>query len=104
MRMYSPEELDVMAEAYDRALEKAPQDISSTADTQRLVQEIAWRRAGSRRDCADSRDFPVIPAIDEKPRAVFHINHSRGKKCPAFNNCRMVFAHGTDAGRVRKGQ
>jgi hypothetical protein len=50
MRMYSPEELDVMAEAYDRALEKAPQDISSTADTQRLVQEIAWAVANGVRD------------------------------------------------------
>jgi hypothetical protein len=50
MRMYSPEELDVMAEAYDRALEKAPRDISSTAVTQRLVQEIAWAVANGVRD------------------------------------------------------
>ena len=54
MRMYSPEELDVMAEAYDRALEKAPQKaphgISSTEDTQRLVQEIAWAVANGVRD------------------------------------------------------
>ena len=50
MRMYSPEELDVMAEAYDRALEKAPRDLSSTAVTQRLVQEIAWAVANGVRD------------------------------------------------------
>jgi hypothetical protein len=48
--MYSPEELDVMAEAYIRALEKAPHDISSTEDTQRLVQEIAWAVANGVRD------------------------------------------------------
>ena len=50
MRMYSPEELDVMAEAYMLALEKAPQDISSTEDTQRLVQEIGWAVANGIRD------------------------------------------------------
>jgi hypothetical protein len=50
MRMYSPEELDVMAEAYMLALEKAPQDISSTEDTQRLVQEIAWAVVNGIRD------------------------------------------------------
>jgi hypothetical protein len=50
MRMYSPQELDVMAEAYERALEKAPCDISSTAATQRLVQEIAWGVVNGLRD------------------------------------------------------
>lgn len=50
MRMYSPEELDVMAEAFDRALEKAPNEICSTAATQRLVQEIAWAVANGIRD------------------------------------------------------
>ena len=50
MRMYSPQELDVMAEAYERALEKAPREISSTATTQRLVQEIAWGVVNGLRD------------------------------------------------------
>ena len=50
MRMYSPEELDVMAEAYDRALDKAPRGITSTATTQQLVQEIAWAVANGLRD------------------------------------------------------
>jgi hypothetical protein len=50
MRMYSPDELDVMAEAYDRALQKAPRDISSTEITLRLVQEIAWGVANGVRD------------------------------------------------------
>jgi hypothetical protein len=50
MRMYSPEELDVMAEAFDRALEKAHTGISSTAVTQRLVQEIGWAVANGIRD------------------------------------------------------
>ena len=50
MRMYSPEELDVMAEAYDRALEKAPRDVSSIEVTQRLVQEIGWAVANGARD------------------------------------------------------
>jgi hypothetical protein len=50
MRMYSPEELDVMAEAYDRALDKAPGEISSTEKTLQLVQEIAWAVANGQRD------------------------------------------------------
>jgi hypothetical protein len=50
MRMYCPEELDVMAEAFDRALEKAPNEICSTAVTQRLVQEIGWAVANGIRD------------------------------------------------------
>jgi hypothetical protein len=40
MRMYSPEELDVMAEAYIRALEHVPREISSIEITQKLVKEI----------------------------------------------------------------
>ena len=40
MREYSPEELDVMAEAYLRVRDKVPRDISSTEDTLRLVDEI----------------------------------------------------------------
>jgi hypothetical protein len=50
MRMYSPEELDVMAEAFDRALERIPQGVSSPAVTQRLVQEIGWAVANGIRD------------------------------------------------------
>jgi hypothetical protein len=50
MRVYSPEELDVMAEAFDRALEKAHIEICSTAVTQRLVQEIGWAVANGIRD------------------------------------------------------
>ena len=50
MRMYSPEELDVMAEAFDRALEKAHIEISSNGVTQRLVQEIGWAVANGIRD------------------------------------------------------
>jgi hypothetical protein len=50
MRMYSPQELDVMAEAYERALEKAPREICSIATTQRLVQEIAWGVVNGLRD------------------------------------------------------
>jgi hypothetical protein len=48
--MYSPQELDVMAEAYERALEKVPYEISSVATTQRLVQEIAWGVTNGLRD------------------------------------------------------
>ena len=70
MRMYSPEELDVMAEAYNRALEKASQDISSTEDTQRLVQEIAWAVANGVRDeevladAALERTSKAMPAVN----------------------------------------
>jgi hypothetical protein len=48
--MYSPEELDVMAEAFDRALERIPHGVSSPAVTQRLVQEIGWAVANGIRD------------------------------------------------------
>ena len=50
MQMYSPEELDVMAEAYIRALDKVPRELSSIEVTQRLVQEIGWAVANGLRD------------------------------------------------------
>ncbi len=50
MQMYSPEELDVMAEAYIRALNKVPREMSSIEITQRLVQEIGWAVANGLRD------------------------------------------------------
>ena len=50
MRMYSPEELDVMAEAYLRALEKTPHEISSPEITLRLVEEIGAAVASGVRD------------------------------------------------------
>ena len=40
MRMYSPDELDVMAEAYLKALDKLPVATPSIELTQRLVEEI----------------------------------------------------------------
>jgi hypothetical protein len=48
--MYSPKELDVMAEAYDRALGKVPRGIPSTETTLQLVREIAWAVANGLRD------------------------------------------------------
>ncbi len=50
MRMYSPEELDVMAEAYNRVRDRMPRQMSSVESTQRLVQEIAWAVANGIRD------------------------------------------------------
>jgi hypothetical protein len=50
MHLYSAEELDVMAEAYIRALEKMPQEISTPAIAQRLVQEIGAAVASGLRD------------------------------------------------------
>jgi hypothetical protein len=50
MRMYSPEELDVMAEAYHRAVMQMPGDASSLEVVQRLVQEIGWAIANGIRD------------------------------------------------------
>ncbi len=50
MRMYSPEELDVMAEAYNRVRDRVPGQLSSVEITQRLVQEIAWAVANGIRD------------------------------------------------------
>lgn len=40
MRMYSADELDVMADAYLKALDKLPVASPTTALTRRLVQEI----------------------------------------------------------------
>ena len=50
MRIYSEEELDVMAEAYIRALEKMPDDLSSPEVTQKLVEEIGMGVASGIRD------------------------------------------------------
>jgi phosphosulfolactate synthase (CoM biosynthesis protein A) len=50
MRMYSAEELDVMAEAYLKALDKLPVESPTTALTQRLVQEIGAGVASGIRD------------------------------------------------------
>jgi hypothetical protein len=48
--MYSPEELDVMAQAYERAIDKLPSDLTSIEITQRLVQEIGRAIANGIRD------------------------------------------------------
>ena len=50
MRMYSTEELDVMAEAYLKALDKLTVESPTTALTQRLVQEIGAGVASGIRD------------------------------------------------------
>lgn len=50
MRIYSPEELDVMAEAYVRALDRLPSQLSSTESTLRLVEEIGAGVANGIRD------------------------------------------------------
>jgi len=50
MRMFSTEELDVMAAAYRRAIDKLPNRISSTEFTLRLVEEIGACVAGGMRD------------------------------------------------------
>ena len=50
MRMYSAEELDVMAEAYLKALDKLPVESPTTALTQRLVKEIGAAVASGIRD------------------------------------------------------
>ena len=50
MRMYSAEELDVMAEAYLKALDKLPVESPTIALTQRLVQEIGAGVANGIRD------------------------------------------------------
>lgn len=49
MREYSPEELDVMAEAYNRLADRVPQ-ISSPEITLRLLEEIALGVANGERD------------------------------------------------------
>ncbi len=50
MRIYSPEELDVMAGAYTRVLSKVPRETSSTEVTLRLVEEIGLGVANGVRD------------------------------------------------------
>lgn len=49
MRDYSPEELDVMAEAYNRVLDRVPGAMSSDV-TLKLVEEIAAGVANGVRD------------------------------------------------------
>jgi hypothetical protein len=49
MRTYSPEELDVMAEAYDRLISRVPA-IASPDVTLRLVEEIGLGVASGLRD------------------------------------------------------
>jgi hypothetical protein len=50
MRMYSPDELDVMAEAYLKALDKLPVARPTIELTQRLVEEIGAAVAKGMRD------------------------------------------------------
>jgi hypothetical protein len=50
MRMYSADELDVMAEAYLKALDLLPVASPTTALTQRLVKEIGAAVARGIRD------------------------------------------------------
>ena len=50
MRMYSSEELDVMAEAYLKALAKLPVESPTIELTQRLVEEIGAAVADGIRD------------------------------------------------------
>ena len=50
MRMYSPDELDVMAEAYLKALAKLPVESPTIELTQRLVEEIGTAFANGIRD------------------------------------------------------
>jgi len=50
MRMYSPDELDVMAEAYLKALDKLPVAQPTIELTQRLVEEIGAAVAKGLRD------------------------------------------------------
>ena len=50
MRMYSPAELDVMAEAYLKALDKLPVARPTIELTQRLVEEIGAAVADGLRD------------------------------------------------------
>ncbi len=50
MRMYSPDELDVMAEAYLKALDKLPVAQPTIELTQRLVEEIGAAVANGLRD------------------------------------------------------
>jgi len=50
MRMFSPEELDVMAEAYIRALDRLPVESPTTELTRRLVEQIGEALADGIRD------------------------------------------------------
>ena len=52
MRMYSPDELDLMAEAYNRLAHRLPYEVASTETTMRLVEEIAAGVSDGVRDAA----------------------------------------------------
>jgi hypothetical protein len=52
MRTFSAEELDLMADAYNRIAHRLPYEVSSTETTMRLVEEIAAGVAQGVRDAA----------------------------------------------------
>ena len=52
MRIYSQEELDLMADAYNRLAHRLPYEVASTETTMRLVEEIAAGVANGVRDAA----------------------------------------------------
>jgi hypothetical protein len=52
MRIFSSEELDLMAEAYNRVAHRLPHEVASTETTMRLVEEIAAGVAQGVRDAA----------------------------------------------------
>ena len=63
MRMYSPDELDLMAEAYNRLAHRLPYEVASTETTMRLVEEIAAGVSDGVRDAAASpAQHSIAPA------------------------------------------
>jgi hypothetical protein len=52
MRIFSPEELDLMADAYSRVSHRLPYEVASAETTMRLVEEIAAGVAQGVRDAA----------------------------------------------------
>lgn len=52
MRTYSDEELDLMAEAYNRLAHRLPHEVASAETTLRLVDEIGAGIANGVRDAA----------------------------------------------------
>jgi hypothetical protein len=75
MRMYSPEELDVMAEAYIRALEQVPRGLSSIEITQRLVREIGNAVADGVRDEDELANVALQRAHIGVPRPIIAKPH-----------------------------
>jgi hypothetical protein len=66
MRIYSQQELDLMAEAYNRLAHRLPYEVASTESTMRLVEIAAGMTSGVR-DAAVLARYALTRANTPEP-------------------------------------